>query len=106
MLFAKTYHILKMEKPEIIICQIPPIFCALSSAICIYLLGLSSNLVVDAHTGAFCKPWSYLRILNKLILKRASITIVTNTELQNDVFYDYGIESVVLEDALPDLASD
>jgi hypothetical protein len=104
--FAKTYQILRKEKPEIIICQIPSIFCALSSMMCSYLLGLNSNIVVDAHTGAFCKPWSYFKILNRIVIKRASITIVTNTELQKDISSDYGVQAVVLEDALPELVSD
>jgi len=105
-LFAKTYHTLRKEKPEIIICQIPSIFCALSSMMCSYLLGLKSNIVVDAHTGAFCKPWSHFKILNRIVIKRAFMTIVTNTELQKDIFSDYGVQAVVLEDALPDLVSD
>jgi hypothetical protein len=105
-LFAKTYHILRKERPEIIICQIPSIFCALSSMMCSYLLGLNINIVVDAHTGAFCEPWSHFKILNKIVIKRASITIVTNTELQKDISSDYGVQAVVLEDALPDLVSD
>ena len=33
LLFAKTVYILKREKPEIILCQSPPIFCALAAMV-------------------------------------------------------------------------
>lgn len=102
LLFAKTFIILKREKPEIIICQNPPILTALSVMICSYLLGMNSIVVIDSHTGAFCRPWSYLKTLNKIVMKRAAETIVTNVELQDDVLHNYGIRSIVLEDPIPD----
>ena len=101
-LFAKTFIILKKEKPDIIICQNPPILTALSVMICSYLLGINSSVVIDSHTGAFCRPWSYLKMLNKTVMKRAAMTIVTNTELQDDVLHHYGLRSIVLEDPIPD----
>ena len=126
LLFMKTFHILKKEKPEIIICQIPPIFCALSAIVCSYLLNLKSTIVIDVHTMYVGETMKYLppvirqifdiilgkyfirasRILNKATMRRASIIVVTNVELQNDLFDDYGIRSIILADALPDLVSD
>jgi hypothetical protein len=102
LLFAKTFIILKKEKPEIIICQNPPILTAMSVMICSYLLGINIIVVIDSHTGAFCRPWSYIKMLNKIVMKRAAMTIVTNVELQDDVLCQYGIRSIVLEDPIPD----
>jgi hypothetical protein len=104
-LFVKTLAILKKERPQIIICQNPPIFSTLSVMVCCFLLGIKSTVVIDSHTGAFYGPWSYLKMLNKSIMRRAAMTIVTNIELQQDVWHNYGIKSIVLEDPIPDFNS-
>jgi hypothetical protein len=102
-LFVKTFAIIKRERPEIIICQTPPILSVLSVLICNFLLCIKGIVVIDSHTGAFYGPWSYLKVLNKSIMRRTSMTIVTNIELQDYVWDNYGIKSVVLEDPIPDL---
>ena len=102
LLFAKTLCILIKEKPQLIICQIPPIFCVLSVIICLYLINKNATIIIDAHTGAFSKPWTYLKGLSKLVMKKASILIVTNTDLQNAIRLNMGLKSVVLEDKIPD----
>ena len=103
LLFAKTLYILKREKPEIILCQSPPIFCALAAMVYQYLTGRENSAVlIDAHTQSFDKPWSYFKALNRLALRRASMVIVTNVELQSKVLLNYGINPIVLEDRIPD----
>jgi glycosyltransferase involved in cell wall biosynthesis len=103
LLFVKTLYILKREKPEIILCQSPPIFCALAAMVYQYLTGKKNSAVlIDAHTQSFDKPWSYFKALNRLALRRASMVIVTNVELQSKVLLNYGINSIVLEDRIPD----
>jgi glycosyltransferase involved in cell wall biosynthesis len=103
LLFVKTLYILKREKPEIILCQSPPIFCALAAMVYQYLTGKKNSVVlIDAHTQSFDKPWSYFKALNRLALRRASMVIVTNVELQSKVLLNYGINSIVLEDRIPD----
>jgi glycosyltransferase involved in cell wall biosynthesis len=103
LLFAKTLYILKREKPEIILCQSPPIFCALSAMVYQYLTGRkNSTVLIDAHTQSFDKPWSYFKALNRIALRRASMVIVTNVELQSKVIHNYGINPIVLEDRIPD----
>jgi glycosyltransferase involved in cell wall biosynthesis len=102
LLFARTIHILRKEKPKIIICQNPPIFCALSAIIYNYLFDADSIVVIDAHTGAFDRPWSYLKSLTKSIMKRASTIIVTNTKLQDFVLQNFKLKAIVLDDKIPE----
>jgi glycosyltransferase involved in cell wall biosynthesis len=103
LLFAKTLYILKREKPEIILCQSPPIFCALAAMVYQYLTGRkNSTVLIDAHTQSFDKPWSYFKALNRLAMRRASTVIVTNVELQSKVLHNYGINPIILEDRIPD----
>ena len=103
LLFSKSLHILKKEKPNIIICQSPPIFCALSALVYLYLTGRkkSTTMLVDAHTGSFDKPWVYFKPFNKLIMKRSDVVIVSNIALQREILHDYGLNSTVLEDTIP-----
>lgn len=102
LLFAKTMNVLIKEKPRIIICQIPPIFCVLSAIVYLYVINKNAAIIIDAHTGAFSKPWTYLKGLNKLVMKKASMLIVTNTDLQNTIRLNMRLESMVLEDKIPD----
>ena len=104
LLFAKTLNILTKEKPDIIIIQIPPIFCI--TPVILYKKFLAKkkrqcSIVIDAHTGAFGKPWSYLKPLNKVLMKASRLLIITNKQLQNKVFRDYNINTTVLDDRIP-----
>jgi glycosyltransferase involved in cell wall biosynthesis len=104
LLFAKTLNILAKEKPDVIIIQIPPIFCIIPVVMYKKLIAMKKRqccIVIDAHTGAFGKPWSYLKPLNKLLMKSSSLLIVTNKQLQNKVLQDYDINTTILEDRIP-----
>jgi hypothetical protein len=104
-LFTRTLNILRKEKPEIIFCQLPPIFCAISAMVYGFFSHKKCRIVLDMHTGAFHKPWSYFKFLNKWVMKRASFIIVTNTELLEDLPAEYLGRSIVLEDRIPEIQS-
>jgi Glycosyl transferases group 1 len=103
LLYVKTLQILKREKPQIIICQSPPITCAFIAMVYKHLFaGMSKpKILIDVHTGAISRPWS--KNVSKLIMKHASANIVINEEQQNYLIRNYQIKSVVLEDPIPDL---
>ena len=103
-LFAKTLKILAKEKPDVIIIQVPPIFCIIPVMLYKKLLGGRKgrcSIIIDAHTGAFGRPWSYVKSLNKLLMKKSNLLIITNKQLQNNVLHDYGINTTILEDRIP-----
>ncbi len=102
-LFVKSLRILIKEKPDIAFSQVPPIFCI--TPILIYNSFFAGRkrkcmIIIDAHTAAFGKPWSYVKSLNKLFLKKSDLLIVTNKELQNKISQDYDISAIVLEDRI------
>jgi glycosyltransferase involved in cell wall biosynthesis len=106
LLLIKTFLILKKERPEVIICQNPPVFCGLC---CLAYRQLflrnkkKMKLVVDAHTGSFDPIWRSLclRGLSKLLINRASVVIVTNSKLAEYVSKEYQVNQVfVIEDKI------
>ena len=99
-LFLKTLLILQKERPHIIICQSPPLFCALSAIAYHYLSRAKCNITIDMHTGAFDRPWSYLQPLNIWIMKKVYMIVVTNSELKDSVSPDIKRKTIVLEDPL------
>ena len=99
-LFIKTLQILRKEGPQIIICQSPPITCAFIAMLYKYLFAWKTKILIDVHTGAISRPWS--KNFSRLIMKRASVNIVTNNELKNDLIQNYHIKPIVLEDPIPD----
>ena len=62
-----------------------------------------SSMIIDAHTGAFNKPWTFLKPINRLAMRKADLVIVTNNDLKDKVLEDYNINSRVLEDRIPNL---
>lgn len=102
LLYIRTLRILQREKPHIIICQSPPITCAFIAMVYKYLFASASRIkiLIDVHTGAITKPWS--RNFSRIIMRRASVTIVINKEQQNYLIQNYQVKPVVLEDPIPD----
>ena len=100
-LFVRTFRILMKNRPEIVICQSPPITCAMVSIIYKYLFAgpKKPKIIIDIHTGAITKPWS--RTVSRLVMRLATYNIVTNNELQNYVTQKYRIKALVLEDPIP-----
>ena len=58
-LFIKTLQILIKDRPEIIICQSPPITCAMIAIVYKYLFAPAKRpkILIDVHTGAITRPW-------------------------------------------------
>lgn len=103
LLFSQSLRILKRERPDLVVCQDPPVFCALAVLIYRYFSEMQTMLVVDAHTAAFGRPWSYIRWLHRLVMRKAVAVLVTNAELRDYVLHNYEITPVVLEDKVPDI---
>lgn len=103
LLYIRTLRILRRERPRIIICQSPPITCALVAMIYRYVFAYMTKpkILIDVHTGAISKPWS--KNFSKFIMRKASVNIVTNKELQTHVMKNYHIQSIILEDPIPDI---
>jgi len=101
-LFIRTLQILWKERPGIIICQSPPITCALIAMIFKYFFAWTSRpkILIDVHTGAITRPWS--KKVSRLIMKQASATIVINKEQQNLLIQNYKLKPIILEDPIPD----
>ena len=101
-LFIRTLRILVKDKPDIVICQSPPVTCAMISTVYKYLFAgrKKPKIIIDIHTGAITKPWS--RTVSRLVMRLATHTIVTNKELQNYIIQKYRLNPLVLEDSIPD----
>ena len=89
LLYLKTLWILRNERPDVIICQSPPITCALMAIVYKYVFSRTKKpkILIDAHTGAIVKPWS--KNASRLVMSLASYNIVTNKELQDYVLQKY-----------------
>jgi glycosyltransferase involved in cell wall biosynthesis len=73
----QTWRILRRERPDVILVQNPPIFCALVA----FLFGWrhGAQYVIDSHTGAFVSlKWRWSLWLHRLLSKRALTTLVHN----------------------------
>ncbi len=80
----------------------PPPFTALTAWMYGALTG--STLVIDAHTGVFLEPkWRPFRPLNRFLMRRAALTVVTNRALQEQV-EQWGAHAFVLPDPLPKMS--
>lgn len=75
-----TLWVLGRNRPNVVFAQAPPSVCPL---VCWCYCKLSgAKLVVDAHNGAFEKPWSYTP-LYRTVLRSASVVLVHNHEYRN-----------------------
>jgi glycosyltransferase involved in cell wall biosynthesis len=104
LLFYKTLRLLVSERPSVIICQTPPIFCPLAA---MFYAGINKGknirIIIDAHTATFEKPWSLpiLNAITRLAVRNAKAVIVANEELKNIVYQNYGLMPLVLDDGVP-----
>lgn len=100
-LFIKTLQILRKERPQIIICQSPPITCAFIAMVYRHFFAWESKpkILIDVH-GLISRPW-FMNV-GGLIMKKASVIIVINKEWQNYLIQNYQVSPVVLEDPIPD----
>lgn len=105
LLFLKSLSLLRNQRPGTVICQAPPIFCPMAAMAYRLFGNRGTGIVIDLHSAALEKPWTYLKPLNKTVMKRASMVIVSNKEARDHVLREYGVRSVVLEDRIPRLNS-
>ena len=103
-LSINTLNLLHKEKPNVVICQLPPLFLAYS--ILFYkLLTFSKkpDIILDLHTAAFSKPWSYFGVMNNYLFKKCLRLIVTNKQLLSEIDPKYNNKVLILEDAIFDI---
>ena len=100
-LLAQTFQTIKKQKPDILVVQNPSLVLALQCYILRAAFGF--RLVVDAHNEAI-QPIVHngpiIRALARFIVKRADLTIVTNSGLAGEV-ERIGGAAFVLPDAIP-----
>lgn len=90
----KTWPILRRERPDIILVQNPPIFCALLAFF--YARLYSAQYVIDSHTGAFISPgWRRFLGLHRWLSRRALATIVHNAD-QEKIVKSWGCRYCVI----------
>lgn len=104
-LMIETLRILRKEKPKVIICQSPPMTCAFIAMIyrIFFARRRPPKIILDAHRGAFYRPWSYMKFLSNFILSRVDLVIVDNIEVQKLVLDQHAIKPTILEDPIPEL---
>jgi glycosyltransferase involved in cell wall biosynthesis len=100
--FAKTLHTLKKLAPKVTMVSNPPPFAALTAWL--HHRAHGGSFVLDAHTGVFLEPkWKPFAPLNRFLMRRAALTLVTNEGLSETV-RAWGGRPFVLPDPLPRLA--
>lgn len=103
-LSINTLNLLKKEHPNVVICQLPPLFLAYS--ILFYkLLTFSKkpDIILDLHSASFFKPWSYFGFLNNYLFKKSLQLIVTNKQLLSEIDHKHHNKVLILEDAIFDV---
>jgi glycosyltransferase involved in cell wall biosynthesis len=106
-LSINTLNLLQKEKPDVIICQIPPLFLAYFTLIYKFLtFSNKPDIILDLHTAAFHKPWTYFNFINNYLFKKSLYLIVTNKQLLSEIDIRYRNKVLILEDpifALPEV---
>jgi hypothetical protein len=102
-----TFAALRRERPSLVFAQNPSMI--LAFLVCLYSVMSGVPVIVDRHT-TFLLSRKYrntprillFKLLHRLTIKMATLTIVTNQFLA-DIVDDLGGRSFVLPDKLPDL---
>lgn len=103
-LSINTLNLLMKEKPNVVICQLPPLF--LGYSILVYkLLTFSKkpDIILDLHSASFFKPWSYFGFFNNYLFKKSLQLIVTNKQLLSEIDRKHHNKVLILEDAIFDV---
>lgn len=98
--FAKTLALLLREKPATVFVTNPPIFAACAVALFCALTG--GRYIIDSHTGAFSSRWNFATSLHRMLVRRALLTIVTNSEFER-IYRQWGASVFVLGDLVLDI---
>ncbi len=99
--FVSTLRLLRKLRPDVTVVSNPPPFAALTAWM--HHRAYGGTFVVDAHTGVFLEPkWKAFAPLNKFLMRRAAMTLVTNDGLSETV-RRWGGRPFILPDPLPRL---
>ena len=106
----KTWSLLELMRPEVVIIQVPPIFALLTVAIWCHLRGKTkpggqrASYAIDCHTGTFYDPrWRWSLPLLRLLSRHAVVTLVAS-EGALDILQHWKVKSLFLIDGLPNLS--
>jgi glycosyltransferase involved in cell wall biosynthesis len=91
----QTLRLLFRERPHIVFVQSPPSFAVLF--VYLYCALTGAKYLVDAHSAALLRIWTWPAWLHHFLAQRAVTTIVTNEHFQQ-VFQSWGGHSFVLRD--------
>lgn len=92
----RTIQILIKERPNLVFIQNPPVFAV--GIIYLYSILSRTNYIIDAHSAAFIgKRWEWSAGLNKYLTRRALVTLVTNSHLEN-IIRSWGAKAFILKD--------
>ena len=100
-LSINTMKVLQKEKPDVIICQLPPIFLAYSVLVYKFLtFSTKPDMILDLHSASFFKPWTYFGFMNEYLYKKSKQLIITNKQLTTAIDSKYKNKVLILEDAI------
>lgn len=92
----KTIKLLRKVKPSLVFVQSPPSLAVW--VIFIYSLFSGCKYVIDAHSAALLSPaWKYPKWFNRLVARKALVTIVTNEHFKN-LIEEWGAKALVIRD--------
>jgi len=99
----KTFIVIFKKKPDIIICQIAPLFNALVAYL--YTTFWGGIFLLDAHSAEIIsRKWKFLLPLRKFLFKRAFYVFVHNIDnLETVKSWELKANVIVLNDPLPEV---
>lgn len=72
----KTLHLLWRTRPQVVVAQNPPFLCGL--AVYLYSLTRPVRYILDWHSAAFGRAWSWAAPMQRFLARRAAVNLVTN----------------------------
>lgn len=95
----RTSWLLLSKNPSVVFIQNTPIFAAL--VVYLHSLLFRTRFVLDHHSDAFGSRWNWILPLQKFLVRRAAINLVTDDHWVR-IIESWGGRAMVLEDALPE----
>lgn len=96
MQFVRTVRLLRRRRPRQVLVQSPPHLAVATVAGYCALTG--ARYIIDAHSAAMLSPlWTRPRWLNRMLYRRASLTLVTDEHFARQL-ESYGARALVLRD--------
>jgi glycosyltransferase involved in cell wall biosynthesis len=97
---VRTLRLLARERPQAVHVQNPPCFCALVVACYCSLTG--TRYVLDHHSAAFLPVWDTFGMIQRLVVRRAAVNIVTSDHWAG-IVRSWGGDAMVMYDAFREL---